>query len=82
MATYTKRVQTMLTDDQFATLERLSRETSEPISLLIRAAIEKVYFEQERRARREAALASLLSLNAPVSDWPEMEQEIIEGARE
>ena len=29
--------------------------------------------------QRRAALSRLLSLNAPVADWPQMEEEIIQG---
>ncbi|HVC32352.1 MAG TPA: hypothetical protein VNL16_02460 [Chloroflexota bacterium] len=82
MATYTKRVQTVLTDEQYETLCRLAEERDKPISSLIREAVEAVYFEQARRDRRLSALADLLSLHAPVADWEVMEEEIIQGALE
>jgi predicted DNA-binding protein len=80
MAVYTKRVQTVLTDDQHEALSQLSVEQGKPVSLLIREAIEKTYFEQASLERRRAALASLLALEAPVADWEQMEEEIIRGA--
>lgn len=70
----------MLTEEQYTTLCQLSLELGKPLSLLIRDAIEKVYFEQAQRERRRAALASLLSLEAPVADWEQMEEEIIQGS--
>lgn len=80
MALYTQRVQTVLTEEQFAKLEQVVEETHKPMSVLIREAIEAVYFTPQRRQQRLAALENLLSLYAPVSDWAEMEEEIIRGA--
>ena len=82
MGTYVKRVQTVLTQAQFAALTELAETTGKPLSLLIREAVEKVYFEQAQREQRQQALASLLSLNAPVDEWDVMEEEIIQGATE
>ena len=80
MAVYTKRVQTVLTEDQYETLSRLALEAGKPVSLLIREAIEAVYMVPVDLDRRRAALESLLSLDAPVADWEQMEEEIIKGA--
>ncbi len=82
MGTYVRRVQTVLTEDAFQNLSRLAAETHKPLSVLIREAVEEAYFQQAVLARRQRALKSLLSLNAPVSDWPEMEEQIIRGALE
>ncbi len=82
MGAYTKRVQTVLTEEQYQDLSRLSSERHKPLSVLIREAIEEVCLEEASRERRETALRSLLALNAPVSDWPDMEEEIIKGATE
>ena len=80
MAIYTERVQTVLSREQFEMLTRLSKETNKPLSILVREAIEQVYFEQNRRQMRRQALQSLLALDAPVADWSHMEREIIEGS--
>jgi predicted DNA-binding protein len=80
MALYNKRVQSVLTDEQYEMLVELSQSTGKPLSVLIREAVEQVYFERKARDRRQAALQRLLSLQAPVDDWPEMEKEIAEGA--
>ena len=82
MAAYTKRVQTVLSDDQYATLSRLAEERHTPVSVLVRDAVETVYIERAHREQRLAALARLLALNAPVDDWPVMEEQIIRGATE
>lgn len=80
MATYTRRVQAVLSEEQYETLSRIAQEQSKPVSALIREAVEQVYLEQADRERRRAALQCLLALEAPVDDWEKMEEEIIRGA--
>jgi predicted DNA-binding protein len=79
VAEFTHRVQTVLTDQQYSTLSDISRELARPLSVLIREAIEKVYFEEAERERRRTALSRILSLDAPVADWEQMEEEISRG---
>jgi len=80
MAVYTRRVQAVLTEEQYETLSRLAEEMEKPLSVLIREAVEQVYLEQADQERRREALRRLLSLEAPVADWDQMEEEIIRGA--
>lgn len=80
MAVYTRRVQAVLTEEQYQALSRLAEEMAKPLSALIREAVEQVYLEQAEQERRRAALRRLLSLEAPVADWDQMEEEIIRGA--
>lgn len=82
MATYVKRVQTVLTEAEFQELMDLSGKSGKPVSQLIREAVEVTYFQKIIAQKRRAALKNLLSLDAPVSDWHQMEQEIIRGATE
>ncbi len=80
MAEYTKRVQAVLSDEQYTMLNDLSEKLGKPVSRLIREAVEKVYIEEAAKERRRAALAKILALEpAPVSDWEQMEEEIIQG---
>jgi hypothetical protein len=79
-AMYTERVQTVLTKEQFDLLSATAQQENKPLSVLVREAVEEVYFVQEARRRRRHALDQLVALDAPVEDWPEMEREIIEGA--
>lgn len=71
-------VQSLLTDEQYETLVELSQSSDKLLSVLIREALEQVYFERRARDRRRANLPRLLSLQAPVDDWPETEKEITE----
>lgn len=77
---FTKRVQTVLTDEQYEMLLRIAKEEGKPISVLIRKAIEEEYFKKTLLEQRKKALKSLLSLEAPVADWEEVEAHIIIGA--
>ncbi|MBS1250417.1 MAG: hypothetical protein MAG431_02011 [Chloroflexi bacterium] len=79
MSVYTKRVQAVLTEKQHKTLLNLSAKSQKAVSVLIREAIERVYFEPVSQQRRQVALEELLSLDAPVADWEQMEAEIIQG---
>jgi predicted DNA-binding protein len=82
MAIYTRRIQAVLTAEQYEMLRELAEKSGQPVSLLVREAVEKVYFEKMDLDRRKAALDHLLGLDAPVGTWPEMEEEIQRGAVE
>lgn len=82
MGRYTKRIQAVLTEEQYEMLSELSDQTGKPVSQLVREAVERIYLEKASEERRQAALDNLLSLNAPVADWEEMEDEIIRGSLE
>lgn len=82
MAVYTKRVQTVLTEEQFEELAELSEKLNKPLSVLVREAVERYCLEPANLERRMAALRELLSLNAPVADWEQMEDEITRGRYE
>ena len=62
MALYSKRVQSVFTEEQYETLVELSQTSGKPLSVLIREAVEQVYFERREHERRQAALQRLLSL--------------------
>jgi predicted DNA-binding protein len=82
MAIYTRRVQAVLTEAQYELLRQLAEKSGQPVSLLVREAVEKVYFEKADLERRQAALDRLLKLDAPVGSWTEMEDEIEKGRLE
>ena len=80
MAVYTERVQTVLTPEQYERLADLAEQQQKPVSVLIREAIEHTYFVELDQQRRRAALDRILALEAPISDWSLMEDEIERGA--
>lgn len=80
MATYTVRAQTVLTAAQYEKLLQLAGEQHRSVSVLIREAVEQAYFVVLDRQERQDALRRLLSLEAPVADWAQMEADIERGA--
>jgi len=82
VGTYVRRVQTVLTEAELRELVTLSEKKGKTISVLIREAVEETYFKRAAAKRRQAALKSLLALEAPVSDWALIEREIVQGANE
>ena len=79
---YTHRVQTVPTQAKYKLLLEIAGEQGKPVSVLIREAMEEEYFKKADLQHRRAALKNLLSLEAPVADWEEMERQIIKGARD
>lgn len=77
---YTKRVQTVLSTEQYELLLKIAQERGKPLSVLVREAIVEACFQGAVLQQRRAALQQLLSLKAPVADWEEMEKEITKGA--
>ncbi len=77
----TKRVQTVLTTEQYQLLLQAARRANKTVSALVREAIEVGLLAQEARRRRASAFKKLIALDAPVSDWKRMESEIIAGAQ-
>lgn len=80
MATYTERVQTVLTKEQYDRLMELAEDEQKPLSVMIREAVVERYLMRVDAQKRQQALANLLALDAPVTDWPQMEAEIEQGA--
>ena len=80
MATYTERVQTVVTRAQYLALSELAQRTQKPISVLIREAVEATYFVEREHQLRVEALEQLLALQTAVADWETMEEEIERGA--
>ncbi|CUS04818.2 conserved protein of unknown function [Candidatus Promineifilum breve] len=80
MAGYTRCVQTVLTDKQYQHLSRIALDKGKTISDLVRQAVELVYFAPKPEKDRLKALQELVSQNAPVAEWEQMEAEIIGGA--
>jgi predicted DNA-binding protein len=64
-----KKVQILLSDDEFETLKDLSSRTGKKMGTLIREAVERVYFAAGNNERVMKAVDRLLSLpEAPVPD--------------
>lgn len=75
----TKRMQTVVSDEEWAVLQRTAQRQKRTVSDLIRDAIRTTILAEAARQDRREALHDLLSLNAPVTDWAQMEEESIKG---
>jgi hypothetical protein len=82
MALYTRRVQSVLSEEQYEELSRISEQRDQPLSVLIREAVKEVYLDKRGNRRRLEAAERIASLDGPVADWEQMEEEIIRGAGE
>ncbi len=82
MALYTRRIQATLTEEQYRELQRMARARHITVSELVRETLERQYFGGPAVEQRREALQDLISLRAPVADWPQMEAEILRGALE
>lgn len=76
----TRRVQTVMTEEEYQLLRQIARQRRKTVSALIREAVVTECLEKERDKRRREALDRLLGLDAPVGDWEGMEAEIEKGA--
>jgi hypothetical protein len=73
-----ERTQVLLSKEQRARLERLATERRVSVGSLIREAIDSYTAPRGKPAR--VALERLAALDAPVSDWERMKDEILRGA--
>lgn len=71
MPNFSKRLQVLLTPEQYTALEVVAKRHHQPVGAAIRDAIERQIIEQERGTRRKQAAADLCTLNLPtLNDWP------------
>lgn len=73
----TRRAQVVLTEDEYALIERYATERKQSVSGVIRETMRKYVVNDLERQRKLEAVAWLAAGDAPVSDWPEMEREIM-----
>jgi len=81
MEALTKRIQILLSEEQYGLLKRLAAVKGASIGALVRQAVEQVYLERFKDEQIRIA-KRLVRMELPVADWPEMEEEIIKGAVE
>jgi len=81
MAKYLKKVQVLLTDQQFKDLEKIASENHKKLGTLVREAIEEYYLKKKKQQKIAEAVDQLLSLPevpAP-EDYQKWEAEYLEG---
>ena len=73
---YAKRVQTMLTEQQYELLQEYAQEINKPLSTLIREALEQSLIVDLEQRRKQKALEWMAAQELPVDDWEVMERQI------
>lgn len=73
MPKYQRKVQVLLTEDQYRALDKIASQRRKKIGPLVREAIEETYLKQAKRNRVAQAVDRLLSM--PELPAPESYQE-------
>ena len=73
---YVKRVQMMLTEQQYELLQEYAQEIDKPLGVVIRETVEHSLIIDLEQRHKQKALERLCSGDTPVGDWPEMERQI------
>ena len=78
MAKYSKKVQVLLTEQQFRELEEIAAKNHKKLGTLVREAIEEYHLKKNKEKKIAEAVDRLLSLpEVPVpEDWEEFEKEL------
>lgn len=81
MTKYSKKVQVLLTDQQFKNLKQIASENHKKLGTLVREVIEEYYLKEKKQQEIAEAVDRLLSLPevpAP-EDYQKWEAEYLEG---
>jgi hypothetical protein len=78
MHMFSERTQVLLSKQQLASLKRRARGEKKSVGAVIREAVE-AYTSTPSDDERQAALDHLMSMDAPVDDWPVMKAQIEKG---
>ena len=79
MPKYSKKVQVLLTEDQYQAMEEISAKRKKKVGFLVREAIEEYHLKAKKKKEIAEAVDRLLSLpEAPVpEDYQEWEAEYL-----
>jgi len=75
MPTLTRRVQVLLSPEQYERLTALARARGTSIGALIRQAVDQLLHAPGGEEERLQAVRKMSALRLPVADWEQMERE-------
>lgn len=81
MQKYLKKIQVLLTEEQFNDLDEIATRQKRKLSTLVREAVEEYYLKKNKQRRIAEAVDRLLSLpeiSAP-EDYQQWEAEYLQG---
>jgi hypothetical protein len=78
MAKYMKKVQVLLTDQQFKGLEEIASRNHKKLGTLVREAIEEYHLKKDKQKKIAEAVDRLLSLPEVLipENWEDFEKEL------
>lgn len=78
MPKYSKKIQVLVTEQQYKDLEELAKKQKKKLSLLVREAVEEYHLKKKKDQEIAEAVDRLLSLpKVPAPDsWEEFEKEL------
>lgn len=81
MPKYRRKIQVLLTDEQFRDLGKIAEQQNKKLGTLVREAIEEYHLKQARQRRVAAAVDRLLSLpDVPAPEnYQEWENDYLKG---
>lgn len=79
MAGLTKRVQVLFNPEQLKELKKRAKAREGSVGELIREAVEEKYLSKTLTEEKVAAAKKIIAMELPISDWEEMEKEIIQA---
>jgi predicted DNA-binding protein len=72
------RTQILLPEEEYRRLLELAHEEGRSLGSVVREAVAK-YHSTSSRERRLAAVRRMAEMRLPVADWPQLEEDIIQG---
>jgi len=70
MPKYSKKIQVLLTEDQYKAMEEISTKRKKKVGFLVREAVEEYYLKNKKKQEIADAVDRLLSLpEVPVPDY-------------
>jgi predicted DNA-binding protein len=78
MSVMTKKTTILFPPKVYRQLERMAKREGTSVANLVRQAAIQRYLVPDQKARL-AAVEAIAAMRLPVSDWPQMEREIMEG---
>jgi Ribbon-helix-helix protein, copG family len=78
MATLSRRVQVLLSSEQYRRLEGLANAEGISVGALVRRAIDRLQ-GNPRQTKRLRAVRRIAAMSLPVGEWEQMERESLES---
>lgn len=79
MSELTKRLQILLSPEQYIKLELYAKKERKSVASVIREAVDKM-LSQRTKSEKKKAVERMLARELPVEEWEKMEEEIMKGA--